>query len=55
VCPNFNLKKWFEANKPKAGKYLQKKTVEILTKLKPSKDHDELISEGEAFLSTNCN
>jgi trimethylamine--corrinoid protein Co-methyltransferase len=53
IWPFLTLDKWRGIGEPKADKILKDRTCELLNNLIRPKDHDDIISKGEAFLSSN--
>ena len=53
IWPFLTLDKWRGMGEPKADKILKDRTCEFLNNLIRPKDHDDIISKGEAFLSSN--
>ena len=53
IWPFLTLDKWRGMGEPKADKILKDRTCELLNNLIRPKDHDDIISRGEAFLSSN--
>jgi trimethylamine--corrinoid protein Co-methyltransferase len=53
IWPFLTLDKWRGMGEPKADKILKDRTCELLNNLIRPKDHDDIISKGEAFLSSN--
>ncbi|MCP4720643.1 MAG: hypothetical protein GY860_14415, partial [Desulfobacteraceae bacterium] len=51
IWPFLTLDKWKKMGEPTADKILNDKTCELMNNLMRPKDHDEIISKGEAFLS----
>ena len=51
LWPTYSIEKWQEVGKPKAEKLLQEETVKILDELTTPLDHDDLLGQGEAFIS----
>ncbi len=51
IWPFLTLDKWRETGEPPADKILNDRTCELLNNLVVPKDHDDIISRGEAFLS----
>ena len=54
IWPFLTLDKWRGMGQPKADKILKDRTCELLNNLIRPKDHDDIISKGEAFLSSKC-
>ncbi len=53
IWPFLTLDKWRGIGEPKADKILKDRTNEILNHLIRPEDHDDILSKGEAFLSSN--
>jgi trimethylamine--corrinoid protein Co-methyltransferase len=53
VFPHLSLEKWQEKGQPKAEKYLQESTLQLILDSKSPEDHDEIIRLGEAFIYSN--
>ncbi|MBU8910792.1 MAG: trimethylamine methyltransferase family protein [Desulfobacterales bacterium] len=51
IWPFLTLDKWKGQGEPTADKILRERTMELLTGPPGPKDHDEIISKGEAFLN----
>ncbi len=52
IWPLLTLDKWTEQGEPKAAKILKDRTCELLNNPVRLKDHDEIISNGESFLTS---
>jgi trimethylamine--corrinoid protein Co-methyltransferase len=51
LWPRLSLERWQEAGAPRADTLLRQRTVELLASLQPPADHDELMVQGEEFIS----
>lgn len=51
IWPGYSVENWQAAGSPKSDDVLKEKTIEIMKKAKPPKDHDELLEKGELFIS----
>ncbi|NOX34820.1 MAG: hypothetical protein GXP56_14000 [Deltaproteobacteria bacterium] len=54
IWPFLTLDKWKAKGKPTAKKILREKTIELLDNQKTPKDHNEILSKGEALIKTRA-
>ena len=50
IWPNHTLESWQDAGNPHADQVLRQHTQDMLDRLQPPEDHDELMARGEAFI-----
>ena len=55
IWPFLTLDKWKEKNQPTAEKILKDRTIELLNNPAGPEDKDEIMSKGEAFLTSRLN
>ncbi len=52
IWPFISLEEWKKEGRPRAGKVLRERTCDILDKLEPHDDHDQLLAAGEKFIES---